>query len=327
MFKTRKKLTDLPQPKVRFESEDIFVLLGGLDLGQFACRANMLAAAKKNPDIVSKWRANLVRRMQPLGLVDENGNPTPQFAEVLYPLNKKGLLLCDGKTVTYDEYRAGKDERTFEVCFYDGHATAIVLAGGFRGGFNIVPLGPDERQWEQLIRILTGFDETWSYSRYEQTLITTDDTDLRFMCAVTDNDTEYLRGFAEKHGVDPTPLLDLAKLLKERGVRNVRTSDFTVHDFSDSEFMEYAGYGTCSAIVPPPLKFSRVYPEAGFMFCLERSLKPGTDQAAWATPEGKMESVFVRYDFMMTGNILDMLLSIDDYPTGTTVRQAAVGTR
>ncbi|EEA91133.1 hypothetical protein [Collinsella stercoris] len=111
----------VPLPRVRFTSEDLFVLLGGADAGQFAVDEYTVDFDRLDREGMGVWRRAMAARLAPTGLVDSAGEPCDALAEALYPLNKPGVTVEDGSP----RMSAGeRDGRTVSAAFYEGRATA-----------------------------------------------------------------------------------------------------------------------------------------------------------------------------------------------------------
>ncbi|MGI6216406.1 MAG: hypothetical protein ACOYIK_02220 [Coriobacteriales bacterium] len=315
-WKPEKDLTDMPLEKIRFESEDLFVLLNGMDLGQFAVPPAALATIVDKPELLKKWRKQMIRHLKPFGLVDSEGVPSPKLERALYPLNKPGILLTDGVKVAPEEVWSENDHRTYEICISDGHATAIGRASGYKAGWAMVSFVEDEERWEPMFGLLSGFATAWKYSVYEQAFSMDDAEGLKLMHAVEGNDPAFVDKTAKELGIDPEPLLDVTSKIGEAGFEETRMDNYCTYDFSESEFKEYEGFGTCEPSDPAPEKFTRVYPAYGFMISTERSLAPGMKPGDMRTPEGKAKSQFKHFDFMRSGRVLDRMITIDPNPLG-----------
>ncbi|MEF2845801.1 MAG: hypothetical protein U0O24_04035, partial [Eggerthellaceae bacterium] len=98
VFFNKRKPKDIPIDEFVFSPEDIFVLLGGFDPAMFACNIytmNLSRIAEERPDR-EEWRRKMIKRFQPHGLVDEEGNPCPALAEALAPLRAREIVVTNG---------------------------------------------------------------------------------------------------------------------------------------------------------------------------------------------------------------------------------------
>lgn len=150
MFFNKRKPKDIPIDEFVFSPEDIFVLLGGFDPAMFACiiyTMNLSRIAEERPDR-EEWRRKMIKRFQPHGLVDEEGNPCPALAEALAPLRAREIVVTNGP-----ERTRTIEMRTIELAVAGGRATTLVSERGVLSGriqgFRIVPLGTDRSAWNK----------------------------------------------------------------------------------------------------------------------------------------------------------------------------------
>ena len=150
MFFNKRKPKDIPIDEFVFSPEDIFVLLGGFDPAMFACNIytmNLSRIAEERPDR-EEWRRKMIKRFQPHGLVDEEGNPCPALAEALAPLRAREIVVTNGP-----ERTRTIEMRTIELAVAGGRATTLVSERGVLSGriqgFRIVPLGTDRSAWNK----------------------------------------------------------------------------------------------------------------------------------------------------------------------------------
>lgn len=289
----------VPLTRVRFTSEDLFVLLGGADAGQFAVDEYAVDFDRLDREGMGAWRRAMAARLAPTGLVDSAGEPCDALAEALYPLNKPGVTVEDGNPRTSARERDG---RTVSAAFYEGRATALRREPGRRGGFTVHPLG-DPAGWDERFRELTGIPPVAPAAIPERIIFK---VDLGVADAIKGNDVLYLRSFCARHGSDGRALLGFAeRLSSDRSLRRC-TRLFVSADLRGSVFNDSLGF-----TIPTPTgeqwrtKCSFVFPSEGAFLTDARSVK---------SPGEKEMFEFGFIDFVSGGTLLDYMFDFYDYP-------------
>lgn len=305
----------VPLPRVRFTSEDLFVLLGGADAGQFAVDEYTVDFDRLDREGMGVWRRAMAARLAPTGLVDSAGEPCDALAEALYPLNKPGVTVEDGSP----RMSAGeRDGRTVSAAFYEGRATALRREPGRRGGFTVHPLG-DPAGWDERFRELAGIPPIVP-APVQERIVCRPDPNIGE--SIIRNDVAYLRALCARYGSDGRALFGFAaRLSSDRALRREVRSVVSA-DLRDSTFDESLGF-----TIPTPTgeqwrtKCSFVFPSAGaFMTSAGAFKSPGeiparsTDGSAIKSPEERGFTEFSVIDFVSGGTLLDYMFDFYDYP-------------
>lgn len=290
---------EAPLAEARFSSEDLFVLLGGGDSGQFAVDEYAVDFDRWAREGAAAWRRAMAARLAPTGLVDASGEPCGELAEALWPLNKPGVTVEDGSPRLSARERDG---RAVSAVFYQGRATALRRAPGRRGGFTVHPLGgPDG--WDARFRGLSFISPVGPAPIPERIVCKTDPAIGE---AIVRNDAAWLDAFCARHGSDGRALRDFAaRLAGDRRLRGEHRRLVSV-DLRASVFDESLGF-----TVPVPngdlcrSKCVRCFPPVGaFITCAFAVKTPGDEEMA----------EFGVIDFVAGGTLLDYMFDFYDYP-------------
>ena len=283
---------EVPLTEARFSSEDLFVLLGGGDSGQFAVDEYAVD--------FDRWaREGAAARLAPTGLVDASGEPCDELAEALWPLNKPGVTVEDGSPRMSARERDG---RAVSAVFYRGRATALRRAPGRRGGFTVHPLGAPEG-WDERFRELVWLPPL-SPAPIPDRIVCRPDPGIGE--AIVRNDAAWLDAFCARHGSDGRALRDFAaRLAGDRrlrgGQRRLVSADLRHCAFNDS-----LGF-----TIPTPTgdlyrtKCAYAYPSAGAFLTTANAIK---------TPGDEDLTQFAVIDFVAGGTLLDYMFDFYDYP-------------
>ena len=289
----------VPLTRVRFTSEDLFVLLGGADAGQFAVDEYAVDFDRWAREGAAAWRRAMAARLAPTGLVDSAGEPCDALAEALYPLNKPGVTVEDGNPRTSARERDG---RTVSAAFYEGRATALRREPGRRGGFTVHPLG-DPAGWDERFRELAGIPPV-APAAIPERIIFKEAPEAGD--AIKGNDVPWMRSFCARCGSDGRALLGFAaRLSSDRALRReVRT--LVSADLRGSVFNDSLGF-----TIPTPTgeqwrtKIAVTFPSAGAFMTGARVVK---------TPGSGEMLEFGVIDFVSGGTLLDYMFDFYDYP-------------
>lgn len=290
---------EAPLAEARFSSEDLFVLLGGGDSGQFAVDEYAVDFDRWAREGAAAWRRAMAARLAPTGLVDASGEPCDELAEALWPLNKPGVTVEDGSPRLSARERDG---RAVSAVFYQGRATALRRAPGRRGGFTVHPLGGPEG-WDARFRGLSFISPVGPAPIPERIVCKTDPAIGE---AIVRNDAAWLDAFCARHGSDGRALRDFAaRLAGDRRLRGEHRRLVSV-DLRASVFDESLGF-----TVPVPngdlcrSKCVRCFPPVGaFITCAFAVKTPGDEEMA----------EFGVIDFVAGGTLLDYMFDFYDYP-------------
>ncbi len=290
---------EAPLAEARFSSEDLFVLLGGGDSGQFAVDEYAVDFDRWAREGAAAWRRAMAARLAPTGLVDASGEPCDELAEALWPLNKPGVTVEDGSPRLSARERDG---RAVSAVFYQGRATALRRAPGRRGGFTVHPLG-DPDGWDARFRELVWLPPL-SPAPIPDRIVS--GIEMGAGDAIIHNDAAWLDAFCARHGSDGRALRDFAARLagdrRLRGeVRSLVSADLRHCAFNDS-----LGF-----TIPTPTgdlyrtKCVYAYPSAGAFLTTANAIK---------TPGDEDLTQFAVIDFVAGGTLLDYMFDFYDYP-------------
>lgn len=319
MFWNKKDATaKLPLEQVRFTDEDLFLLMGGMDIGSLVCSesffVNRMVLELDKDETLASWKKKLIDRFEPLGLVDAQGTPSDELAQAVATLSKSGVVIVDGLPPKEVE---NADRRRVAISIYDGQACAIRKAPGFKGGWNVMSLGPRE-QWHDRMLELFELDRVFKFSPYEEHVVVADDPTLRYVDAFSSGNKEYVRLFATKHGIAPDGLLDIAEAFSGPKARGLIMLKYLVNDFTGCELKDLRGYSVAAPRSGSPrVKQVQLFPTKGFSFAVERAPYKGAAENYWEIPEQTQESTFGCFDFIREGSLLERLCAVDTHPSWT----------
>ncbi len=186
--------------RMRFSSTDLFALLGGLDQGMLACPLQTTPYDEEAGYPLKAWRRRLIDRFEPLGIVDAAGNPCDELAWALEPLKTPGIVITDGNKLA-DPDDPDASARSFAVVRSGGRASAIVRAGGFRGGWLVMPFGTEDT-WDEAFRDLLGFKKPFAPARRDCAALCSPDLLLRTNEAFMSGSPDLAAACASAVGVD-----------------------------------------------------------------------------------------------------------------------------
>lgn len=336
--------------KTRFTSEDLFVLMGGLDGAWFVCKPNLTGPT--DPSLkrkMDKWRRKTVNRHRAAGLVDSSCTPCDELARIVEAMRDPITTVEDGQSV---EDPGAPDER--RTCVYigrNGTAVEARMAEGFFEGFFIRKL-EDERAVLDAILGMHGLKGRMGVSGLPSEHRVIGGTGgYRWLNSALEGKPSETIAIAEKRGFDPTALLALGRWWEEEGARLrsqdagiwagkvvARTEgplasmvydkvlprvptciDYCTSDFSGGvlliggESLIDGGISTGIYSTSVVHRFSRLFSPFGFMFSIERAPLPG-DPPDWWGAFGE-ERDFGSYDvFASEDELSRRLLTVDDNP-------------
>ncbi|AEB06150.1 hypothetical protein Corgl_0020 [Coriobacterium glomerans PW2] len=297
-----------------FSSTDLFALLGGFDLGCFAASHGSVDMHVFEDRGIGPWRSALIERWAPTGLVDESGAPCPELAWALSPLSPPGSVVMDGDYITE---RHPIDRRTVAVCV-DAAGERVTGIARARGGYRLVPFGPDRASWPARFERVFGLERSFQNSMWTQHYIEGDfRLDDESLADHLIGGERTAREYALEKGVDPEPLADLGRAFHNPfGGLTMRT--LTAMNLTDCSFLEGLGY-----VLPHPVggwpksKVSGILPEKGFIMFNGCAPRRGYPEDWVKHSEFKSGSRFGGFDFIGEGmTLMDTVLTFCDYPEG-----------
>jgi hypothetical protein len=308
LFGRKKKvdLASLSLEELHFSTKDLFVLLNGFDgcavvVNPFKLRLDLVE--EKKPER-GPWRRAVVDRLAPSGWVDEEGNPNPELERALRALGQMGVGISDS---------IAPQKRTMGVTLGAEGACGVVPAPG--GGWQLRPFPKDRSLWS------AKFHEIFVPRRYpfaaaerggHVSFPKTPDEKAVFGRALAQGDEAMLAAIARRKGVDPEPAIRLSTYMRG-GYRGFKAYVDDTTEVEPSYEMGWrwpdGGRGK--------LRQRRVIAvsEAGALF---------SDCNAWhegvsldlQDPEEEWgaKTHFFSIDFYPSGNLLEALMDIPDYP-------------
>lgn len=293
--------------KVRFTSSDIFALLNGMDAGLLACPCEAVPYSNELGFPLEDYKQALIHRYEQLGIVDSSGTPCDLLARALYPLNKPGVVVTNGKVMDPEDPYAKR--RTFSVVVYEGCASAIVRAGGFRGGWLVVPFGP-ESQWEETFSHLLNLRKPFCPARFNAAAMCEVGRLKQANNAITSGEKDFARACANAIGIPADLFGDAADAFSSH--RAPVTKRLSVVDYRDSAFQTIAG---CTVTVPEQEDYRAreafMVPDCGMVYSITVTGEP--DDSGDPERAGKHKA-YGRFDFISDGRLLNRLCQVDEYP-------------
>lgn len=244
LFSFKTLTGNLPLEQMRFDETDIFALLGGTDTGLLACPLYATPQVPEGGDLLAKCKQRLAHRYEQSGYVDADGNPCEELAQIIYPLNKPGQLLADGDLDNGFLRTApdGGDDRRWAVVVYEGCASAVVRAPGFRGGFYLRSLG-DRDQWEERFLELSGFGKTFEYATVDSETLLPGEVYGKTLDAFGAKGEAIIRDIAKKYDADPNALLSAAGIMQTASYQLAPGRPMTAVDYRGCTFGQVAAAG------------------------------------------------------------------------------------
>ena len=297
--------------KTRFSSTDLFALLGGLDQGMLACPLQTTPYDEEAGYPLKAWRRRLVGRFEPLGIVDAAGNPCDELAWALEPLKTPGIVITDGNKLA-DPDDPDASTRSFTVVRSGGRASAIVRAGGFRGGWLVMPFGTEDT-WDEAFRDLLGLKKPFAPARRDCAALCSPDLLLRTNEAFMSGSPDLAAACASAVGVDADVLTDAAAAFAGPG-RPHRVHLCTI-DYTGCTFMNLKG---CTVPLPEDkpygIRQTTLVPSCGMAYSVITAPKPGDGPELMEDAAKQTERMFGRYDFVTSTSLFDRLCEVGSYP-------------
>lgn len=305
-FRKKVDLAELPLEQVRFSSEDLFCLLGGLDTCMTACDPSvfthdLIDATHPERD---EWRRNLVNRYQAAGWVDAEGNPNDELARALAPLAAMGLAIADSTS--------GLSKRV-GITISEAGATAVVHARGIGKGWFLRPFPADRSQWPAFFRgLFSPKDCPFGKARldYHFAWAEPEDEDLAGICSR--GDEPGARAYAARHGLDAAATVELARAIGE-GCE--RWEPFVI-DLTGCEPETSAGWRNPNK-ASGPARFRRalVLPPVGAVFSDCNAWNPRVS-SNWLenAASNRDATAFYSVDFHASGDLFEALCYAPAYP-------------
>ncbi|AEB06144.1 hypothetical protein Corgl_0014 [Coriobacterium glomerans PW2] len=247
-----------------FSPEDIFVLLGGPEMG---CASAVGVDVDRDGWRIEGWHRNAIERLAPSGLVDASGVPCPELAAALEPLRPPGAFVID-ESIVQKERPTRRASTAICVDARRVRATALIRRGR---RFRLAPLATDPAARAASFERALGLDGHFQPSWWSQHAIrpwgSSEENEAHR--ALFKGDEEDVRLCAARHGVDPAALLDLKRV----GAR------ILIHLYAYSQVDPSCSYEwNLGFALPFPragffrVKVSSVIPQKGF--CLFQGCSP-----------------------------------------------------
>ena len=303
--------THLELAKTRFSSSDLFALLGGLDTGMLACPLQTTPFDEEAGYPLERWRRQMINRFEPLGIVDGAGVPCDELAWALEPLNKPGIVVTDGDKLA-DPADPDASARSFAVVRTGERASAIVRAGGFRGGWLVMPFGQRDT-WDAAFHDLLGLKKPFVPARVDCAATCAPDVLLRTNEAFMSGSPDLAAACAQATGLDRTALVDAAAAFA--GPRPPHRVRLCTIDYTGCAFMNLKG---CTVPVPEhepyAIRQTTLVPSCGMAYSVITAPKPGDGPELMEDERLQTERMFGRYDFVANDSLFDRLCEVGSYP-------------
>lgn len=339
----------------RFSKEDLFALLEGFDAEMFACPGTL--TGPDDPRRVKKldrWRRDVVRRYEKLGLVDAAANPRDDLALALEPLGQphKTVSNASNPRLWLDE----RDERV--ACVYirkDGTGTIVLRAAGLRGGYFVVPLATAADVREAILTIHC-FQSAFAPAPPAEHQVISGDSEQGWANAVMNDRPSEIIACAARVGFDPQRLMNVGAwwrtegqraLAQRRGIEIVSMLAHTdsalggaifdrmtggrkgyvpviaMYSVAEYDNIDFGGPSEDGIAYRQPdfdrdgsfkNKATMAFPAVGFSVSRIRAPRPN-DPKRWWIPELQEACQFGCYDFYeTTDQFVNRLLCIEDNP-------------
>ncbi len=297
--------------RMRFSSTDLFALLGGLDQGMLACPLQTTPYDEEAGYPLKAWRRRLIDRFEPLGIVDAAGNPCDELAWALEPLKTPGIVITDGNKLA-DPDDPDASARSFAVVRSGGRASAIVRAGGFRGGWLVMPFGTEDT-WDEAFRDLLGFKKPFAPARRDCAALCSPDLLLRTNEAFMSGSPDLAAACASAVGVDAAVLTDAAAAFA--GPKPPHRAHLCTIDYTGCTFVNLKG---CTVPLPEDkpygIRQTTLVPSCGMAYSVITAPKPGDGPELMEDAAKQTERMFGRYDFVASTSLFGRLCEVGSYP-------------
>ena len=316
MFNFLKKkidLADVPLSEIKFSDKDLFVLMGGLDLGSLVLNPRRFPWVDvEQGDAVETWRKTVVNRYEQPGHVDSEGKPVGELARLLYPLAKPGLVITGS--------RAGSLTSTdIEMAIFEDRATIVRSAPG-SAGFTLEDAGASDAWASAFMRAFglegrfTPAPEPWHVD------FLMNSTDKGLNSILLEKDVEEARSFAARKGFDAAPVIGIIERLKTS--RSLVAVKLTALDMRNAVLEPiFTPSGTFTSFAPADespvdmrVKRMTLLPEYGWATSETTAPREGLP-ADWRDhPEYKLLSRFFSGDLLATDDLFDFATDVRDCP-------------
>lgn len=305
------ELKDAPLDQVSFSAQDLFCLLGGFDLGAFACNLNTIDfdEVETFQSHEGAWKRAMIQRLGPTGFVSPTGEPSDELARALAPLRGPGISIGDGILPT-DEY----DQRSASLSVGETGATAIVSekTGFFGQGriYRLVPFGDDRSSWDSTFARVFHDDRPVGDAGVECCGMAKGDAADRLIQAIDKVDEPVLRTWSAGAGIDADLFVNMVR-------RTLGSNDLPMFVYNVRDFTGDAPRGEWGWNLPSAARVTYSFIQAGFSFsdCFARRPQDGADW--FMDDEAIAASKFVRVDLTCSTSMLDSLLMHYPYPSTT----------
>ncbi len=315
LFKKKQvDLAGLPLEEIKFTSEDLFVLMGGFDIGSVAVNGRRFPWREvERGDEVARWRRQVVNRYAPAGLVDAEGRPQGRLAEVLRPFAKPGLGIV-GST------RGSLSRFNVEMAIWGDEASFLSVAAG-DGLFTVASAGAPD-QWAASFARAFGLEGRFRLAErawHCDFLMGPADKGLNTL--LLGKDAAGIRDLAATKGFDARPLLDIVAGIE--AAKSVDALKLTTIDLRGVELDRIeTPSGTFANNVPAAssaidmrVKRMSVLPEYGWVATETTAPRTGLP-ANWRErgEEYRLASRFFSGDLIADTDLFDFVTDVRDCP-------------
>ncbi|KFF31696.1 hypothetical protein [Bifidobacterium bombi] len=288
---------------VGFDSAQLYSLIGGPDYLRFLVPFRVLPFGYVGEDS-SLWRMRqeLSFAFAGMGLTDGEGVPCASLASVVAPVRDCAFAVADG---VMPSASGGDDSRSYAMYFGAGGATFCRFAQGqeSREVFNLVGAGPSSG-WEGAFASCSGLAGVFRLAGRGLYVRCADESQEGMLAGVGSGNVDAARALAAAGGVDPAPLVDLARgideeryhMLAVQGVDYRRTRLATISQARDVR------------VGPQPWVFSFLVPEVGVVMRSVYEANPDPDLSVW--DERRTVSSYMDIEFVAGGSLLERLTGV-----------------
>ena len=311
-LKKRIDLADVPLSQVKFSAEDLFVLMGGFDLGSLVLHPRSFPWRDVARGAAEAWRKTVVNRYELPGHVDATGKPVGELAKLLYPLAKPGLVITGSRA-------GGLSSIDIEMALFEDCATIVRAAPG-KAGFTLEDAGaPDE--WPRAFMDAFGLTGRFTPAAGPWHVdFLMNSTDKGLNAILLEKDAEAARRLAASKGFDAAPLLGIIEGL--RAHRAVDAFKLTAIDMRNAELERVsAPTGTFTTIAPADespvdmrVKRMALLPEYGWIASETTAPREGLPADWREHPEYRLLSRFFSGDLLDTDDLFAFATDVRDCP-------------
>ena len=318
-FLRRKSIKPVPPgldvPDIPFSPQEIFCMLSGFDIANFACgdwtleRRGFEDAEQEG---FRSWKEKTVKRLSPGGYVDEACVPNPLLATVLNLLRDPDFIVMSGQSPVRNT-----DSGARSFCMYMRGGLATFVSGKLDDTYVINLESQPRPQWNNVLMEALRLKHDYHPALCDYSMALADVKDVEFNEVLQAEDDETIRSFAVRRGFAPEPLLETAYRLRDREWQ-YRIDTLCSFDLSRGS---YAAPGEGSPYVfrarlngDYRVRRGVLTPAAGFMTSQCAVRRPRPDEHAVAPSRDDPPSEYLALDWLHDRTLIDMLLDIPPYP-------------